>query len=171
MQPFRSRICLGFALCLPVGMAVAEPQVSPPPAPNGIAMPQYFREWRVLGISHRTDKNSLRVILGNPRAIEAARAGQTLPWPDGAILAKVAWQDATLPEWPAATVPGDFQHAEFMIKDARRFADTGGWGFARWVGAELKPYGKDAAFAGECFACHGAAQSRDHVFTHPVHIP
>jgi hypothetical protein len=154
-------------LSLAGGLAAAEP----PPAPNGITLPPYFKEWRLIGVSHRTDKNSLRAILGNPRAIEAARAGQTNPWPDGAILAKIVWQDAILPEWEAATVPGALQHVEFMVKDRLRYSETGGWAFARWVGEELKPYGSDASFANECFACHGAAAGRDHVFTHPVIIP
>ena len=167
MKTFAFKLCSALGLCLAAGLALAES----PPAPNGIQLPPYFKEWRLIGVSHRTDKNSLRAILGNPKAIEAARAGQTNPWPDGAILAKIVWQDATLPEWESATVPGALQHVEFMVKDRLRYAETGGWGFARWLGEELKPYGSDANFANECFACHGAAASRDHVFTHPVKIP
>ena len=167
MRTLISKALSVLVLYLASGLAVAEP----PPAPNGIQMPAYFKEWRLIGLSHRTDKNSLRAILGNPTAIEAARSGQTNPWPDGAILAKIVWQDATLPEWDSATVPGKLQHVEFMVKDRLRYSETGGWGFARWLGEELKPYGNDANFAQECFTCHGAAASRDHVFTHPVKIP
>lgn len=167
MKTFFFRLLSVIGLSVTGGLAAAEP----PPAPNGITLPAYFKEWRLIGLSHRTDKNSLRAILGNPKAIEAARSGQTNPWPDGAILAKIVWQDATLPEWEAATVPGALQHVEFMVKDRLRYSETGGWGFARWLGEDLKPYGSDASFAQECFACHGAASSRDHVFTHPVKIP
>ncbi|HLF96384.1 MAG TPA: cytochrome P460 family protein [Methylococcaceae bacterium] len=167
MNSFLPKTLLLLVLPLLSTASVAEA----PPAPNGITLPPYFKEWRLIGLSHRTDKNSLRAILGNPKAIEAARAGQTNPWPDGAVLAKIVWQDATLPEWESATVPGNLQHVEFMVKDRLRYADTGGWGFARWLGEELKPYGNDANFANECFTCHGAASSRDHVFTHPVKIP
>lgn len=144
---------------------------NPPAAPNGVAMPAYFKEWRVIGVSHRNDKHSLRAILGNPAAIEAARQGRTQPWPDGAILAKIAWKESTLPEWPDAVVPGDLQHVEFMVKDAAKYAATGGWGFARWLGKEQVPYGKDAAFDQECFQCHSAVKGRDYVFTRPVAIP
>lgn len=143
----------------------------PATAPNGIAMPPFFKEWRVIGISHRNDKQSLRAILGNPLAIEAARQGKTNPWPDGAILAKIAWKQSTLPEWPDAVVPGDLQHAEFMLKDSGKYAATGGWGFGRWLGKELQPYGKDAAFDQECYQCHSAVKDRDYVFTRPVAIP
>ena len=55
------------------------------PAPNGITLPEGFKDWRVIASSHRTDNNTLRVILGNDVAIEAAREGMTNPWPDGAL--------------------------------------------------------------------------------------
>lgn len=157
------------ALLGAAGVQAGEP--IPATAPNGIIMPAYFKEWRVIGVSHRNDKHSLRAILGNPAAIEAARQGHTQPWPDGAILAKIAWKESTLPEWPDAVVPGDLQHVEFMVKDSAKYAATGGWGFARWLGKELAPYGKDAAFDQECFQCHTAVKGRDYVFTRPVTIP
>lgn len=59
------------------------------PAPNGITMPEGYKNWRLIAPSHRTDNNTLRVVLGNDIAIEAARTGKTNPWPDGAILGKV----------------------------------------------------------------------------------
>ncbi len=141
------------------------------PAPNGIELPAGYKDWRVIASSHRTDNNSLRVILGNDVAIEAARSGRTNPWPDGAILAKLVWKDATHEVWKAATVPGRFVHAEFMVKDAAKFAETGRWGFARWLGMEQEPYGEDADFAQECFGCHTPMADNDYVFTKPVMLP
>ncbi len=58
-----------------------------------------------------------------------------------------------------------------MVKDSKRYAETGGWGYARWVGNELKPYGKDAGFVQECHACHTPVQDSDFVFTQPVKLP
>ena len=141
------------------------------PAPNGIALPKGYKDWRVIASSHRTDNNTLRVILGNNTAVKAARKGKTNPWPDGAIMAKLVWKDATHQNWPAATVPGKFVHAEFMIKDAKKYAATGGWGYARWLGTEQKPYGKDAGFVQECYACHTPVKDNDYVFTHPAVLP
>lgn len=142
-----------------------------PPAPNGIAFPTGYQDWRVIGISHRTDNNTLRMILGNDEAIAAARAGNTNPWPDGAVLGKIVLKDDTHAAWPAATVPGKFVHAEFMFKDSAKYAATGGWGYARWLGAEQTPYGKDAGFVQECHGCHTPVQGNDFVFTHPVVLP
>ncbi len=142
-----------------------------PPAPNGIELPEGYKDWCLIASSHRTDNDSLRVILGNDIAIEAARSGHTNPWPDGTILAKLVWKDATHEVWEAATVPGRFVHAEFMVKDAAKYADTGGWGFARWLGAEQKPYGENADFAQECFGCHTPMADNDYVFTKPVTLP
>ncbi|MEN8259700.1 MAG: cytochrome P460 family protein [Pseudomonadota bacterium] len=144
---------------------------TPPLAPNGIELPKNYKNWRVLGVSHREDNTSLRAILGNYAAMQAAQKGQTDPWPDGAIFAKVVWNDSKHPFWDTATVPGEFSHVEFMIKDATKYGSTGGWGFARWKGEGLTPYGADASFAQECFNCHGAAKSTDHVFTRPVKMP
>jgi len=141
------------------------------PAPNGITLPEGYKDWRVISSSHRTDNKTMRVIVGNDLAIQSARAGKTNPWPDGAILGKLAWKEKTHPNWPAAIVPADFVQAEFMIKDAKKYAATGGWGFARWRGMDQTPYGNDANFVQECFACHTPVKSNDYVFTHPVKLP
>lgn len=141
------------------------------PAPNGITLPQGYKEWRVLSVSDRSDNKTLRAIVGNDTAIQAARAGKTKPWPDGAILGKLVWKNATHPNWPTATVPGAFVHAEFMHKDSVKYAATGGWGYARWLGTEQKPYGKDASFAQECVGCHTPVKDNDWVFTHPAQLP
>jgi hypothetical protein len=141
------------------------------PAPNGITLPEGYKDWRVISSSHRTDNKTMRIIVGNDLAIQSARAGKTNPWPDGAILGKLSWKEKTHPNWPAAIVPADFVQAEFMIKDAKKYAATGGWGFARWRGMDQTPYGNDANFVQECFACHTPVKSNDYVFTHPVQLP
>ena len=102
---------------------------------------------------------------------DLAREGRTNPWPDGAILGKLGWRDTTHANWPTAQVPGDFVHAEFMVKDAAKYAATGGWGFGRWLGMNQTPYGKDANFVQECFGCHTPVKNNDWVFTHPAKLP
>ncbi len=158
-------------ICLVIsgGLAVAEESV--PPAPNGIEFPADYRTWQVIASSHREDNKTLRVILGNDVAIRAVQADETRPWPDGSILGKLVWKDTAHPSWEKATVPGEFVHAEFMAKDADKYRDTGGWGFARWTGLDRKPYGEDAAFVQECFSCHTPVKDNDYVFTHPSAMP
>jgi len=141
------------------------------PAPNGITLPEGYKDWRVISTSHRTDHHSLRVILGNDMAIEAARSNKTNPWPDGAILAKLVWKEKAEEFWPAAIAPDEFIHAEFMIKDSEKYKDTDGWGYARWLGLEQKPYGKDKDFVQECHSCHLPVKARDYVFSTPVSLP
>ena len=141
------------------------------PAPNGIEFPKGYQDWRVLSMSHRVDNNTVRVIYGNDKAIAAARAGKTNPWPDGAIIGKVVWKEAPEAAWPTAIAPDKFVHAEFMFKDAKKYASTYGWGWARWVGMEQKPYGKDAGFSQECIACHTPVKGNDWVFTKPAILP
>lgn len=141
------------------------------PAPNDIELPAGYQDWRVISSSHRTDNHSLRVILGNDIAVKAARAEKTNPWPEGSILAKMVWKEGELETWKPAIVPEKFVHAEFMIKDSKKYSKTGGWGFARWLGLEQKPFGNDENFVQGCFGCHTPVKDNDWVFTIPSKLP
>jgi len=141
------------------------------PAPNGIALPEAYKDWRVISQSHRTDNNTVRIILGNDIAIAAARSENTNPWPNGTVLAKLVWQQMNEEFWPTAIAPDKFVHAEFMFKDSEKYKSTEGWGYARWLGMEQTPYGKGADFAQECLTCHLPVKARDYVFTTPVTLP
>lgn len=141
-----------------------------PVAPNGIAIYPGYMSWMVVAPSYREDKGHIRIITGNEIAVAALRAGKN-PLPDGSVLAKVAWKAEKHPSFPVATEPGAFMQVEFMVKDAKKYKDTGGWGFARFVGNELKPYGKDATFVNECFGCHIPVANNDYLFTKIVATP
>ncbi|MFK5984410.1 MAG: cytochrome P460 family protein [Pseudomonadota bacterium] len=141
------------------------------PAPNGLEIPANYKDWKVISQSHRVDNNTLRIIIGNDIAVNAARAEQTNPWPQGSILGKLVWKQKNDEHWDKAIVPDKFVHAEFMYKDAQKFSSTGGWGYARWLGLEQKPYGKDKNFSQECYGCHIPVKSKDYVYTTPVSLP
>lgn len=161
---YKASSLAGVFLFTQLGIAVAEVA----PAPNGIEFPADYADWRVISISHRIDNKTMRVILGNDIAITAARHGNTSPWPDGAVLGKVVWKQMAKENWPGAIAPDKFVHAEFMFKNTDKFASTGGWGYARWKGPKLQAYGDNAAFAGECVACHTPVKDNDYVFTKPA---
>jgi len=152
------------ALLLGTFIFAAPAAAAPPVAPNGIALFQDYRNWQVIAPSYREDKKHIRVILGNPLAVRAMRE-RIRPLPDGAVLAKVAWTVRQHPSFPVATEPDAFVQVEFMVKDAAVYKTTGGWGFARFVGGDYKPYGKDAAFVQECFGCHMPVKGNDYLFT------
>jgi hypothetical protein len=135
---------------------------------NGIAYPAGWQDWATIAVSHRTDNNTVRVILGNEVAAAAARSGKTNPWPDGAVVGKVVWKETALENWPAAIGPGEFVHAEFMFKDSELYADTHGWGWARWVGQEQVAFDNGMQV---CIACHTPVKDRDWVFTDPGPMP
>lgn len=124
-----------------------------------------YRDWRLLGVSLRHDKNSMRAIVGNHVAIAAARAGKVKPWPDGSIIAKIKWGERKHPNWEQATVPGEFTAAEAMVKDSKKYAETGGWGFGIWEGKTLKML--DQEKSAPCFACHLPMKDSDYVYTLP----
>ena len=133
----------------------------------GIKLPAGYRDWRLISVAHEEGSlNDLRAILGNDVAIKAARAGKR-PFPDGTIIARLAWSYDPLPESEKAFgraqsfVAGPPKNGvQFMVKDSKKYASTGGWGFAQFD--DGKP--ADAAMHGTCFSCHRAAEARDFVF-------
>jgi hypothetical protein len=136
------------------------------PAPNGLAFFPDYKSWRAISTTDRGDNHTMRVILGNDIAIRAVANHQIQPWPDGAAFAKVAWQ--AVPDAQGVLHTGKFVQVEFMVKGKAKFKSSAGWGFGRWLGPELKPYGADAHFAGECVGCHRPVRDNDYVYTMPI---
>jgi Haem-binding domain/Cytochrome P460 len=150
---------------LPVGATPANAM----PAPNGIAFLPDYKHWRAISSTERDDNETLRQILGNDVAVKAAAENRINPWPDGTAFAKIAWYQHT--DQNGVVRPGAFFQVEFMIRDSRKYGSTLGWGFARWRGAELKPYGKNENFAAECVGCHQPLGATNYVFTMPIRGP
>lgn len=133
---------------------------------NGVAFDPSFETWRPLSFTDRGDNNTFRFVLGNDIAIQAAESGHISPWPDGTRFAKIAWQQRLGGD--GLIYPGKFVQVELMIKDAKKYALTDGWGWGRWRGLDLKPYGADAHFENECTGCHQPVKGDDYVYTPPI---
>lgn len=136
------------------------------PTPNGIDYLPDYKNWQVVSTTDRFDNGTMRVIYGNDVAIKAIQENHINPWPNGTIFAKVAWDQLQDADGNVRT--GAFKQVEYMIKDDKKYADTKGWGWARWKTPELKPYGKDKMFTMECINCHRPVKDNDFVFTTPV---
>jgi hypothetical protein len=137
----------------------------------GIKIFPGYRNWSLVSVAHEAgDLNDIRAILGNDVAMKAYREG-TLPFPDGTVIARVAWKYVPSEEndkafgRPQSFVAGAAPdwYLQFMVKDSRKYAATGGWGFAQF-NKEGKP-SADAAKLETCFPCHEPAKARDFVFT------
>lgn len=133
------------------------------PAPNGLPFDPAFANWKPISTTDRGDNSTFRLILGNDLAVKAVQSGSISPWPDGARLAKIAWQQELGPD--GLVHPGKFVQVELMVKDAQRYKATEGWGWGRWRGLDLTPYGKDAKFVNECTECHQPMRGNDFVYT------
>jgi len=136
------------------------------PAPNGLAFIRGYENWQAVAATDRFDNATVRVILANDVAIRALEDSRISPWPDGASFAKVAWNVAA--DATGLVRAGSFRQVELMVKDAAKYASTEGWGWGRWLGAELKPYGDSPRFTGECTSCHAPMHRNDYVFTMPI---
>jgi hypothetical protein len=135
----------------------------------GITIPPGYRDWKLISVAHEEGNlNDLRALLGNDVAIKAYREGK-LPFPDGTIIARLAWSYLSSEEnnkvfgRAQSFVPGPATNVQFMVKDSKKYAATGGWGFAQFKDA--KP--ADEALLKTCFPCHEPvkAKARDFVFT------
>jgi cytochrome P460 len=139
----------------------------------GITIPPGYRDWKLISVAHEAgNNNDLRAVLGNEVAIQAYRDGK-LPFPDGTIIARLAW--SYLPSEENNKVFGRDQswvagppiNAQFMVKDSKKYAATGGWGFAQFK--DGKP--DETAQLKTCFPCHEPAKARDFVFTQYAPTP
>ena len=132
-----------------------------------VKVPAGYRDWRLISVAHEEgNQNDLRAVLGNDIAIKAYREGK-LPFPDGAIIARLAWNYVPSEEnnkvfgRNQSFVAGTPTNVQFMVKDSAKYAATGGWGFAQFN--DGKPV--DAAGLSGCFACHVPVKARDFIFT------
>ena len=148
----------------------------------GVKLPSGYRDWRMISVAHVGDPvNDLRVKLGNDLAIKAYQDGTSFP--DGAIIARLAYHAVTSEEnnkvfraaaerqglppeqitklLDASFVAGPPTNVQFMVKDSKKYASTGGWGFAQFTNG--KPDGEELHKT--CFPCHAPAKDHDFVFT------
>ena len=149
--------------------------------PNGLSFSEFkgYEAWQTVSISQ--DGSLISATLANPVMIDAYLAGVPAngkPFPDGAKMAKIHWNPKKLETFPAATVPGTQHDVDFMVKDSKRFADSGGWGYAVFeydgasdtfrpgTMADKPPQGNNASCG---FACHTGVKTRDYVFTEYGH--
>jgi len=154
-----------------VSMAPASGRADRETAPIFVKeIPPGYRDWRLISVAHEEGNlNDLRAILGNDVAIKVYREGK-LPFPDGTIIARIAWKYVPSEEnnkvfdRAQSFVPGDPPewYLQFMVKDSKKYAATGGWGFAQF-NKDGKP--ADEAMLKTCFPCHKPVKARDFVFT------
>ncbi len=133
----------------------------------GLKIPAGYRDWKLISVAREEGNlNDIRAQLGNDIAIKAYREGK-LPFPDGAIIAAIHWEYAASDEnnkvfgRVQSFVAGSPKNMQFMVKDSKKYAATGGWGFADFK--DGKPASE--AVHNTCFPCHTPAKDRDYVFT------
>jgi hypothetical protein len=134
---------------------------------RGGRIPSGYRDWRLISVDHEEGNlNDVRAVLGNDLAIKAYRQGKR-PFPDGSIIARLAWGYIPSEENDKAFgrhqsfVAGSPTNVQFIVKNSRAYASTGGWGFAQFD--DDRPFRVTVA---DCFSCHEPAKADDFVFTH-----
>jgi hypothetical protein len=156
------------ATCLSVAVAgKATDNVSPV---YGVGLPQGYRSWQMITVAHEAGKNNdIRAVLGNDIAMKAFREG-TRPFPDGSVIARLAYvyqsspeNDAVFPA-PQSFVAGDPTNVQISVKDSKKYADSGGWGYGQFENGVAN---QSETLLKSCFACHTKLdRSKDFVFSH-----
>lgn len=131
-------------------------------------MPPGYRDWKLISVAREEGElNDVRAILGNEVAVKAYRAGK-LPFPDGAIIARIASSfepseenNKVFARTQSFVAGAPKNGVQFMIKDSRKYASTGGWGYGHFN--DGKPAGE--VVMKMCFPCHQGIKNRDFVFT------
>jgi hypothetical protein len=168
----------GALAVLATGAAISAQDKYTLKVPNGLAFSEFrgYELWQVISVSHNGGK--LAAILGNPAMIDAYKSGvpgNGKPFPDGAKMAKIHWNPITKETYPGAPlVPNTLHDIDFMVKDSKRFADSGGWGYGEFeydaasdefrpgTLTDQPPQANDAKCG---FACHTVVKKQDYVFT------
>jgi hypothetical protein len=155
---------IGVAVCDEPATRPAEEKADPV---FGIRIPAGYRDWKLISVAHEAGNlNDLRAVLGNDVAIKAYHNGKR-PFPDGAIIARLAWTYTSSDEnnkvfgRDQSFVAGSPTNVQFMVKDSKAYAATGGWGFAQFQNGQPA----DVAVERTCYACHEPVENRDFVFT------
>src|SRR5271154_2748712 len=141
-------------------------------SPSGIAFSDFrgYEDWAVISSAHTDER--LKVIVGNPTMIKAFKAGVPLngqTFPDGSMVVKLQWTPKKSTEAPfVVDVPDVFKEAFVMEKDSKRFAKSGGWGYAVFnYDAASDTFSADPKSLSDCgFACHTPVKAKDYIF-HP----
>lgn len=160
-----------------IAQKAGEPLPTSPPADardsnlHPTKIPAGYRDWRLISVAREEGKiDDIRAVLGNDIAIKAYREG-TMPFPDGAVIARIAW--SLVPSEENNKAFGQAQSfvagapkngVQFMFKDAKKYAATGGWAYAQFGEADGKPVVDEARLAA-CFTCHQPAAAHDFIFT------
>lgn len=137
-------------------------------SPNGLQYMPDYRNWKAISTTDRFDNGTMRIIFGNEIAVKAIQEKKTNPWPDGTAFAKTAWKQQVQKDGSIST--GAFLQVEFMVKNAKSYRKTKGWGWGRWKGNDLTPYGDSPDFDKECIECHKPMEKQDYVFTSPLYL-
>lgn len=152
------------------GIALAAQDKYTLQVPSGLAFSEFrgFESWQTISVSQ--SGNLIEVILGNPAMIEAYAAGipgNGRKFPDGAKMAKIHWNAKQSSEAPApTTVPNTLHDVDFMLKDSKKYADSGGWAYAEFDYTAATDTFKPLGTGTKCgAACHTIVKNKDYVFT------
>jgi hypothetical protein len=162
---------MGLGALISIGLAAEDKSTLK--APNGVAFSEFrgYESWQ--NVAPSVTEDGIKSILANPVMIKAYKEGipaNGKPFPDGSMIAKIEWKKKPNPDSPyTVDVPDALKSVAFILKDAKRFPESSGWGYAQFnydaASGTFKPLGTDSSFATKCYKCHTIVKATDYIFT------
>jgi hypothetical protein len=145
--------------------------VSAAPAGDKLTIPA-FQHWYLVNSMIVTKDSPLSDAIGglhhiyvNSVGFARLQKGGSTPYPDGTIFTDDV-RDFSLAN--GSYSQGSRKAIPVMLKDSKKYAATGGWGFQAWAGGDpAKPLVTDAVKS--CFTCHLPQKANDFVFSTYLH--
>ena len=133
---------------------------------NAVPYPEGYRLWAhvmsaLVGPQSPAFESSggIHHIYANEKAMEGYRIGR---FPDGSVIVADFLETR---ENAGVTTEGPRRRIDVMVKNSKRYAETGGWGFESFRGDSQTDRMASAEAATKCFACHAKQKERDSVFS------
>ena len=162
----KSRAGLGLLSAAVVGVITAIAAESA----GGLKLPASFRHWYHVNTMVIDKGSPLFEAMGGMHSVYINSIGETAlkkgePYPDTTVLL-IDLHEFTISD--GSTVEGPRKLTAIMLKDKKKYASRGGWGFQAWAGGDpANPLVTDPTK--QCFECHQPKKSQDYVYS--TYIP
>jgi len=137
---------------------------------DGLRIPEGFKQWYLVHSTLITKENNkfglfpgVHLIYVNATGLDRLKRGGSTPYPDGTMFTDDVREFSAVDD--GSYLEGTARKAiTLMVKDSKKYASTGGWGFKAWAGGDsTKPIAADPVT--QCFSCHTPQKAQDFTFS------
>ncbi len=137
---------------------------------DALKIPGDFKHWYLVHSTLITKENNkfglfpgVHLIYVNATGFDRLKRGGSTPYPDGTMFTDDVREFSATDD--GSYLEGAARKAiTLMVKDSKKYASTGGWGFQAWAGGDVKkPIATDTVK--QCFNCHVPQKAQDFTYS------